>query len=129
MIASKDQDKCNSCVYKYNELLGNPFPCNICQGFNEYIPADEDTPTEAFWLDDPITVKHIIDTIDDVCWKLEALDDILMNHHIAEHTYDTTGYLNAIKRTIAEVYSKKYEDRDRAWFETDTDYDPDDLPF
>ena len=123
---------CNTCVFKYNELLNNPFPCNCCMKFSEWIPIDEETYNEAWFLDDPKVVMNIIDTIDEITNKIEALDTVLPGFSILEKTRDCIDNLKSIKKTIVKIYADDGVDilyTHRPWYDEPCPPENADVPF
>lgn len=98
------QDKCKSCVFKYNELLGKTIPCGCCLEGSEYISTDEETIIESGWMNDPEMVNEVIDIIDDIHLRLDALDVLIPGSQIKHMTDDTYNYLTAIKRSLIDAY-------------------------
>ena len=95
---------CNECVFKFNELLGNPSPCNCCMRMSEYIPIDDELYREAFWLEDPIVCNKIMDIIDDVVQKVDDLDTLLPDKGVNAKGEGFVTYLKILKELIAENY-------------------------
>lgn len=106
MIGSHDNTKvsCDSCICKFNRMLGEDFPCNCCERFSEYVPIDEETYQEGFWLDDPEIVNSVLNAIDEVNERLQALDFFLTGLRVTENTADTVAYLSCLKKTIISLY-------------------------
>lgn len=97
--------RCASCVFKYNKILGKMIPCDCCLNGSEYVSAtDDDTIVEYGWLNDPEMVNEVIDIIDDIHLRLEALDMLIPGSQIGKMTNDTYDYLTAIKKSLIDTY-------------------------
>lgn len=112
MIGSIDDKRpsCNDCVFKYNEMLGCLKPCNMCERFSEYIPIDEETYMEGYWLDDPIVIDQILTEIDTITEKIDILNTILPNVGVEDKCFNAVSYLKGLKKTIAHELLKKTDD-------------------
>ena len=95
---------CNECVFKFNELLGNPSPCNCCIRNSEFVPIDDAFYREGFWFDDPLVCNKIMDIIDEVIYKVDALDTLLPDKGIDVKGESFVTYLKTLKDLIAENY-------------------------
>lgn len=127
-----DEICCENCVFKYNQLLNNPFPCNCCMRFSEFIPIDEESYGENFWLDDPQVAINIVDTIDEIVNKIEAIDTILNGFAIKQKTQDCVADLNSIKKTIVALYISDNIDilhSGRPWYDEPEPPEPEEVPF
>lgn len=101
----KPKDYCKTCIYRYNELLGNPWPCNICMNFNEYIPEDElDDPGEFGSLENPVVCAKVIDLLDDLICRIDNLERLLPDFSVENYSENFVGYLKSIKHAITECY-------------------------
>lgn len=101
---------CENCVFRFNELLKNPKPCNVCYDGSEYIPDDDETPKDVInWIDDPEACGAIIDIIDEITKDVECLINILPNKGIEENCSDGVGYLKCLKNSIVEYMIKGFE--------------------
>lgn len=106
---------CNECVCKFNQMLGKDFPCNCCTNYSEFIPIDEETYQEGYWLDDPEVVNRILDMIDEVTDRIESLDFFLTNMQVTENTSGAISYLKSIKKAIIKTYLGPPDDKDLPW--------------
>lgn len=104
MTSFKPKDYCKSCLYRYNELLGNPWPCNMCMGFNEYIPDECDNPGEFGSLDDPRVWTKVLDLIDDLICRIDNLERLLPDFGVEDNSSRFSIYLASIKHSIIECY-------------------------
>lgn len=103
--SSKPKDYCKECLYRYNELLGNPWPCNMCMNFNEFIPEDDyDNPGEFGNLNDPKVCSKVLELIDDLICRIDNLERLLPDFSVDNYSSSFLKYLTAVKNSIIECY-------------------------
>lgn len=101
-----ERPSCTSCVFKFNEMLGSLFPCNMCQKMSEYVPIDEESFIEGYWLDDPAVVDQVLTEIDYIVEKIDILNTILPKMGVEERCFNAVSFLKNTKRTIIETILK-----------------------
>lgn len=100
---------CKDCVFRFNEMLHNPKPCNVCYDGSEYVLDDEETIKDSGWINDPETCGIIMNLIDEITYKVDCLNEILPNRGIDNVCLSSMCFLKALKDSIAEVMIKGFE--------------------